>query len=36
MSKHPATANQFTRQPMPEPESFVHSLLAAQDIATLA
>ena len=37
MSKHPAAnASQIPRPLAPEPESFVHALLAAQDIATLA
>jgi diguanylate cyclase (GGDEF)-like protein len=36
MSKHPAAASQILRPLAPESESFVHALLAAQDIATLA
>ncbi len=36
MLKNPAITSQSMRPLAPEPESFVHALLAAQDIATLA
>ena len=36
MSNNPAMASQLSRPLAQEPESFVHSLLAAQDISTLA
>src|SRR4249919_1811062 len=36
MSKNPAMASQLSRPLAQEPESFLHSLLAAQDISTLA
>src|SRR5436189_142050 len=36
MSNNPAMASQLSRPLAQEPESFLHSLLAAQDISTLA